>query len=355
MRRNAVFRKKMDAVMIEFSESIPESINHLKKALPKLVEHQLATNPLNYALWYTYISERIPELNNSLDQLVQSTDGYTHLHASVLFRRYLLNDPMADKQKAKADLQRIVQSTARNIVESIQCTDSLDQYISTSETALQSAQNRTELMDIIEGAATAFSDLRIQNKSAHEKLKNSERELEKLKLELARVIRIADIDPLTKLLNRAAIDRELKLLMASMKSGQHLSLIIGDIDYFKQFNDQFGHLMGDRVLQRVGTLIEAQVRESTLAARYGGEEFVVVMPDATLDEARIVAERLRDKVEQLRVKIRDTQQVLDNVTVSFGVATFQEQDSLESLFDRADKALYTAKAAGRNRVSTAAC
>lgn len=337
--------------MIEFPETIPESINHLKKTLPKLVEHQLPTNPLNYALWYTYISERIPELNHSLEQLVQTTNGYTHAQASVLFHRYILND-VADKQKATAELQRIVQSTSRNIFESIQCTTTLDEHISTSETALQNAINRTEVMAIVEGAATAFAGLRTKNKSAQEKLQETERELEQLKAELARAIRVADIDPLTKLLNRAAVDRELKQIIDEMKPGQQLSLIMGDIDYFKRFNDQFGHLMGDRVLQRVGALFLTQVRSSTLAARYGGEEFVIVIPGATLEEASAIGERLRDQVERLKVKIRDTQQVLDNITVSFGVATYREGDGPESLLDRADQALYAAKAAGRNTVRT---
>ena len=120
---------------------------------------------------------------------------------------------------------------------------------------------------------------------------------------------------------------------------QHFVVVMFDIDHFKQVNDAQGHLQGDRTLQNVARVIDETVRDTDIVARYGGEEFVVVMPHTDAEGACTFANRVRVKISSL----------LD-VTISGGVAPVLEGDSPQSLLTRADAALYSAKAAGRDRI-----
>ncbi|MGB8713380.1 MAG: diguanylate cyclase [Onishia taeanensis] len=164
---------------------------------------------------------------------------------------------------------------------------------------------------------------------------------------------MAITDGLTGLYNRREFDRLLAdEVKRSERSGGSFSLIIGDIDHFKTFNDRYGHQTGDEVLCAVGQALADNLREVDKACRFGGEEFVVILPDCNAEAARQAAERARDaiasKVFQLDGKLTA------RVTMSFGVATSPGNGNTpEALLKRADMALYQAKGHGRNRVMTA--
>ena len=147
-------------------------------------------------------------------------------------------------------------------------------------------------------------------------------------------------DPLTGVNNRRGLDDALSTQFALLdRYNTVFSLVMLDIDHFKQVNDREGHLHGDRVLHELAQLLDECVRETDIVARYGGEEFVVVMPHTDRAGACVFAERLRSQIES-RLEI----------TVSGGVASVKEGDTQETLIARADTALYNAKTGGRNRV-----
>lgn len=158
-------------------------------------------------------------------------------------------------------------------------------------------------------------------------------------------------DPLTGLFNLRqfwlSLDHE---LARARRYRRHCSLAMIDIDFFKQYNDQHGHLRGDEVLKEVGAVFGACIRDSDIAARYGGEEFVVIMPETERDLACIAAEKLRRSVAEHHFPLQETQPG-GNLTVSVGVATFPDDaTTARELVDAADQALYRAKERGRNRV-----
>ena len=147
-------------------------------------------------------------------------------------------------------------------------------------------------------------------------------------------------DPLTRVSNRRALDETLVTMFALLnRYEQSFAVTIFDIDHFKKINDAQGHLQGDRALQNVARIIDETVRDTDIVARYGGEEFVVVMPHTDLAGAIVFAERVRAKVEEALP-----------LTLSGGAAVAIDGDDPHSLLARADAALYSAKAAGRNRV-----
>lgn len=160
-------------------------------------------------------------------------------------------------------------------------------------------------------------------------------------------LRLALVDSLTGLGNRAALDsalhRELRL---AERQGSELSMLLVDVDHFKKINDQLGHSRGDEILKQVAQLISDTLRDSDLVYRYGGEEFVVLLSNTGPEGAAVIAERLRHTVAQIFARTDHP------VTVSMGISSRRPEGevSLHSLFDRADHALYGAKARGRNRV-----
>ena len=129
-----------------------------------------------------------------------------------------------------------------------------------------------------------------------------------------------------------------------------------DIDFFKNVNDTYGHAVGDLVLKTVSRSIKLQLRDYDIAGRYGGEEFVILLPFTKLDEASMVAERLRKTVEKTKIDISkinpDTKFKNISVTISLGVHQYKIDESEEELIKITDKALYEAKKSGRNKVIT---
>ncbi len=169
-------------------------------------------------------------------------------------------------------------------------------------------------------------------------LENKTRELE----------RLATIDTLTGLLNRRSFSERAKLsLKEAQRYGHACSLVLLDIDHFKQINDRFGHAMGDEVLLAVAQRLKTQLRGTDLFGRWGGEEFTILLPHTSRQGALGLCERFAESLSSKPVE------AVDRVTASFGVVALEEQEDLDSLLRRADQAMYTAKRAGRNRIEAA--
>jgi len=173
-------------------------------------------------------------------------------------------------------------------------------------------------------------------------------------VQLREVLRIQSIhDPLTGLFNRRYMEETLEReVHRARRAGRPMSILMLDVDSFKQQNDAFGHEGGDTVLRELGALLKGNLRKEDIACRYGGEEFVLVLPDATLDGAARRAEQMREAVSRLRIAYGG--QMIGPITVSIGVAAFPDhgQDA-HALLQAADAALYQAKRDGRDRVSVA--
>jgi diguanylate cyclase (GGDEF)-like protein len=164
--------------------------------------------------------------------------------------------------------------------------------------------------------------------------------------------RLATIDPLTTLMNRRAFLETMMIELARTdRHGHAISVVLLDVDHFKQINDRFGHSTGDTVLSATGKLLRAFARKGDLVARWGGEEFLLFLYSSGADGAVIAAERLRKAIEGMVVV--DAEGTPIPVTASLGTASYRRGDTPESLIDRADRAMYDAKAAGRNRVAVA--
>lgn len=192
-----------------------------------------------------------------------------------------------------------------------------------------------------------------QRDEAFRALEESQRRLAAANLELQK---LSSLDGLTGVPNRRRFDELLRQEWhRAMRHSSSLSLIMLDIDYFKRFNDTYGHQKGDECLKQVAETLDNSIsRETDLVARYGGEEFAVILPETGMKGAEAVAETMRTRVSNLEIA-HEASDVSDHVTISLGVATTvpERELNMENLILAADKALYKAKEAGRNQVQGA--
>jgi two-component system cell cycle response regulator len=170
-----------------------------------------------------------------------------------------------------------------------------------------------------------------------------------LKYNLVNNINLAQIDSLTGIYNRHHFNEK---AAEALKNYNELSLIMIDLDYFKTINDTYGHLVGDEVLKQTAQRIKQSLRSKDLFARFGGEEFILLLPETDSNNAYSISERIRKAIESQPYQTDSIKETISN-TASFGIASFKNKDSLETLINRADQALYRAKAQGRNLIVTA--
>jgi diguanylate cyclase len=197
----------------------------------------------------------------------------------------------------------------------------------------QAMQERNAALQFELGESTSEID------SLREKLEDSKRE--------------AETDGLTGIANRKHFDRALlELSNAAVENKESMCLLMVDIDFFKKFNDTFGHQTGDQVLKLVARTLTDCVRADDLAARYGGEEFSVILPRADLDKGWEIGERIRTQVGAKKIMKRSTNEDLGTITLSVGVSLYRHGEPVADAMKRADEALYLAKGSGRNQVLT---
>mgnify|MGYP006288490227 CR=1 FL=1 len=189
---------------------------------------------------------------------------------------------------------------------------------------------------------TSMSLLNNELSTVSRELTRKNHELEAANQRISELMRT---DPLTKLANRRSFQERFQAAFSlARRQEQPLSVIMLDIDHFKQVNDTFGHSAGDTVLKALGVLLKDSCREEDVAARFGGEEFILCLPNTDCNEAKACAERIRARMAG--------QDILGQgypITVSLGIAELLPQDSMDGLITRADRALYAAKRHGRNR------
>jgi diguanylate cyclase len=204
---------------------------------------------------------------------------------------------------------------------------------------VESANASSQLNEALKQILEANEKLQGRLADAEKKIQTQAEELRTQQSE-------ARTDSLTKLANRRAFDDSLEKGISRFgKDGRPLCLMLFDVDHFKKFNDTYGHLAGDEVLRQVANTLSKTAKATDLACRYGGEEFGLVMPNTTITQARIAAERIREAIQKTIVNF-DGKTL--QVTASMGVAEIGKNDDAAKLVRRADEAIYSAKGAGRN-------
>lgn len=286
------------------------------------------------------VSESHEQIRAAEEFLADLTDRLGELEAHMQRGSALRDESLADGR----ELDRVVRGQVRDIEVTVHEATELDQL--RTDVSRHLAVIETRMAEHLAGEERRHREATATEQALRERLGQVEQEAAKLQQEIALVREHALVDPVTELPNRAAWDDRLRQEHARWRRfGAPLSLAVFDVDNFKSINDRFGHAAGDKALRIIAGALRSRLRQSDFIARYGGEEFAVLLIGATKAGALKVADEMRLAVSRAGLHTR-TRPV--EVTISGGVSEFAGEDTAETVFERADAALYEAKRSGKN-------
>lgn len=332
-------------------QEFKRALGYANSAFDMLKRSGIPPYPQFYELLYTYSTGVNPSLNNRINAIFRDGGTPTADLAETLYNEFLksdVNDRMTDvSERMHARIEAV-----HNAIDSAMTTAS--EYSGSLESATGDLQNDISALHmkaLTERLLGETRHMQSTNQLLEQRLEASRDDIAALQRDLDDVRRESMLDPLTKIANRKSFDEGLATAIREAQAGNSpLCLMIVDIDHFKNFNDTYGHQTGDQVLRLVAMTLKSNIKGKDLAARYGGEEFVAVLPSTDIAGAMIVAENIRKAIQAKELLKRSTNEKLGRITASFGVASFMHSDTSTSLIERADRCLYAAKHAGRNKV-----
>jgi diguanylate cyclase len=323
-----------------------------KDALAWMASRGIPPTPENFELIYAYVGVENAELKRTIDGLMSNGCKFEPSVMNILHQRYFRaprnDDAVADVgEQMTAELDSILQmleGAGRD-------QSAFGKTLSMASGELGNGSlAQGAVKTLIDQVITATRTMEARSKLLEQQLSTSSREVNDLRERLESVRRESLTDQLTGIPNRKAFDSELDLAIErAMETGDPLCLMMCDIDFFKKFNDTWGHQTGDQVLRLVASCLSENVKGRDTAARYGGEEFAVILPQTSIEDAVSLANQIRGKVESKKLVKKSTGDILGVITISAGIAQFRRDESAAELIQRADACLYAAKRAGRNR------
>ncbi|TRX00518.1 GGDEF domain-containing protein [Candidatus Methylobacter oryzae] len=335
----------------QYDDKLEQNAEYLRQILPFMSKNKIATNPLNFAIFYEYILGRNIDLNNDLDEILAKQDDFTTELSVALFKKYICDTSIDSLERINHVLLQLINKTGDIINTTGEQANAATIDFQNHSKKLENNQNLAEIKIVLAEIIVGTQGLAETSMALKAQLDESKKEMQRLRQELAQVRETAKTDALTGLLNRRAFDQKLnEFVETHQHNALDLCLLILDIDHFKQVNDTFGHQMGDNVLRYTANLMKHHINEQHYAARYGGEEMAIIMPDTQINTALEVAENIRTSLSQYPLKLKGSKKSIGTVTISIGVSCFKINDTVESLIERADRAMYRAKENGRNQV-----
>ncbi len=325
-----------------------------KKALKLLIKHKLESHPVNFELIYNYVQGHNKPLVLALNEIFKSDCKNINAALADVYRR-LISDNIASQKVDAITTQmadKVDQVTAM-ISAALGNTSEYGETLGEVNNVLTDSSDSIAVKSIVQTLMLATADMEKNSTILENKLAASNRQIFELSENLSEVRSEARTDQLTNIANRKHFDETIadEIVLAN-DDGTELCLIIGDIDYFKRFNDTFGHQTGDQVLRLVAATLNDNIKGRDLVARYGGEEFAIILTKVSLEAAQKVANQIRLAVEGKELIKRSTGENLGSITICFGAAIYRKNETIDSLISRADEALYLAKKSGRNQVKT---
>jgi diguanylate cyclase len=321
-------------------------------ALKQIKALRQVASPRNFELWYTYATGHNAALNQAINETLARNGTLHESDIDHIYETYISQSRITERidHVGSQVMDEIEQVMAMIGAAAGKASNYSENLVNVSQ-QLGSDADDSAVRAIVEDLVQATKEMQNNNQTLQARLSASKQEIDQLQVNLDVARTESLTDPLTGLANRKSFDDNLVRAIDEARTGnEHLSLLMTDIDHFKKFNDTFGHVTGDQVLRLVAMSVRQNIKGQDIAARYGGEEFAVILPNTVLRSAITVADHIRRAVMAKDLMKRSTGENLGRVTISIGVATLHPGDTPQSLIERADGCLYTAKRNGRNRV-----
>ncbi len=339
---------------MRYTEPKERSAELLRVALGHMGRHEAAFNPVTFTLWYEYAAGINPGLHAAVEQRLRDNAPFTDVVVARLYEEHIVPPDAATVQRIGGELQRVMTGIASSASQTGSRAHQFGAQLDGLSAALRSS-DVAALSPRLDEALAGTVQMKLSADALQQQVSAGQTEIARLRSDLDKARGEALLDPLTNILNRKGFDQKMAVLLTQAPAaGRQHCLVMLDIDHFKKVNDAHGHVMGDRVIQGLGEILRQTVTgPERIAARYGGEEFAIVLPHSSVAEAQQLAEQVRLRARAMKIRNRNTQELLFTITISGGVAALGGGDDAQALIARADAALYASKNTGRDRVSCA--
>lgn len=341
--------------MFKNTHDTPEKANRIfDRIVDSFQEQEINPTPLNYFVWYNYLKGDNPPFRKEMDAILNDPYGYNDRVGKRLYEQFLVEDTDESSEFDRA-FRRLVEMMVKKMNA---WSDKLEDHTQKlDECAVSLADpdlNSEEIKRISHTMVSTAQSMNESSKAFQQEMMDSSEEVRRLRDQLIQAQNEALKDELTEIGNRKAFNnsiQELALNADKADDPNSLCLILSDIDFFKKFNDTYGHLVGDSVLRYYANVMKKKQQKNETICRYGGEEFAVLIANTTLEKAKQRAEQIRSDIASSTLKRKNSNEPLTTITASFGVAFYHgDTEDTDSFVARADKALYHAKGSGRNKV-----
>ena len=328
--------------------------NNSSSAMSMMTEYEVVPTPKNYQLWYTHTAQSDLSLSKVIESMIDRKIPFDEDLNKKLYEKFFSSEREmravvetgASFQKELAKIVDVLKDAGNDTTEH---TQSLLDHMN----ALSEFEGASELKDIVQLVITDTDRIREQSAKLETKLEESTQKIDDLKSNLENARLESRTDALTNIGNRKHFEEKAKEYHRNYeKMGHDLCLILCDIDFFKKFNDNYGHQIGDQVLKVVAHVIKKELGLRGAAARFGGEEFAILLPKVKLGDGIELAEKIRKVISERIIKNKTTGANFGRITMSFGVASVHPGISVDDLIQKADSALYLSKSSGRNMVQS---
>lgn len=322
-------------------------------ALQKMATQLAALNPMSFAVWYEHVSGINPELSNKIDILLHEHAKLEDAHIEQLYMEHVSECGSKIQLTLREDLKLLLGKLNQLTTEADKQTSDYGNTLHDFGEKLKNEVSVAELDLLLKDISKDTDKMHTSMQQMHEELEASHHEVERLNKEMEILKGAAITDPLTGVLNRRGFESRAEELFSNPEfaNGKGHCLLMLDVDHFKHINDTYGHLLGDKVLAAIANTLKIKVQGQDIVGRLGGEEFSILLPSTNLDGAFAVAEHIRQAIERGKIRRLDLNENIEGITISIGISSKRNNEKLVDLIARADKALYTSKKEGRNRIT----
>lgn len=325
-----------------------------QRAIELTRQHNTPPVPNTFAIWYAYASRSNEKVVDAVDGLISKSGALSEYEINEIYESYLAKPTSAEKQESlQDDFDRELADILNIVKKSSSSTEVFAQELAKFETLGTRVSMPNELKAVLATMIHESARFNSVTRELSDSLKQSQDHIEQLKRSLEEIKNEAQIDALTKVMNRRGFDTKLQREFEEAEaSGAPFCLAICDIDHFKKINDTYGHSVGDVVLKAFASILKQNIKGRDTVARYGGEEFAIILPGTDLIQAHNLMVSIKKRIEKTHIVVSRTKERVNNLTASFGVSKYEPGLSIAEIIERSDRKLYEAKRAGRNAVRT---